>query len=149
MPSSKDSPFSALRRPVFGMEQKPKNRSMAIALAFAGTFVPGLHKFYLRQPGWGMVYLLSGFTPAGMISRTASFVEAVWYLTQEPAKFDQNFNTGILPRHSTPQSSPSVDAEQVSKVAEVLREIDRLRQEGLISEYEFEQKRRNLLDRIG
>lgn len=144
MPLSKDRLFSALRPPVFGMEQKPKNRSMAIALAFAGTFVPGLHKFYLRQPGWGMVYLLSGFTPAGMISRTASFVEALWYLIQEPEKFNQNFNPGILP-----QSSPSVDAEQVSKVAEALREIERLRQEGLISEYEFEQKRRNLLDRIG
>jgi Short C-terminal domain len=30
-----------------------------------------------------------------------------------------------------------------------VRELDRLREEGLISEYEFEQKRRKLLDRIG
>jgi len=30
-----------------------------------------------------------------------------------------------------------------------LRELDRLRQEGLISEAEFEQKRRQLLDQVG
>lgn len=116
---------------------------MAIALALAGTFLPGLHKFYLRQPGWGMVYLLSGFTPAGMIPRTASFVEAVWYLTQGRNMFDQNHNPGNLP------PTPPVDAAQVENVATALRELDRLRQDGLISEYEFEQKRRQLLDRIG
>jgi len=126
------------------MEQQPKSRSMAIALAFAGTFLPGLHKFYLRQPGWGMVYLLSGFTPAGLISRTASLVEAIWYLTQGRDTFDQNYNNGVLP-----PTTPPVDAAQVGKVAEALRELDRLRQDGLISEYEFEQKRRQLLDRIG
>lgn len=117
---------------------------MAIALAFAGTLMPGLHKFYLRQPGWGMVYLLSGFTPAGLISRTASLVEAIWYLTQGRDNFDQNYNNGVLASTVSP-----VDAEQVGKVAEALRELDRLRQDGLISEYEFEQKRRKLLDRIG
>ena len=144
MPLLRVNPSPAFQRPVFGMEQKSKSRSMAIALAFAGTLLPGLHKFYLRQPGWGMVYLLSGFTPAGLISRTASFVEAIWYLHQGRDTFDQNYNNGILP-----QSTAAVDTEQVGKVAEALREIDRLRQEGLISEYEFEQKRRNLLDRIG
>jgi hypothetical protein len=33
-------------------------------------------------------------------------------------------------------------------VANALRELDALREEGLISEYEFEQKRRQLIDRI-
>jgi hypothetical protein len=33
-------------------------------------------------------------------------------------------------------------------VGDALRELDRLRQEGLISEAEFEQKRRLLLDQI-
>jgi hypothetical protein len=37
---------------------------------------------------------------------------------------------------------------QVSAIADALRELDDLRQDGLISEYEFEQKRRQLLDRI-
>jgi hypothetical protein len=36
----------------------------------------------------------------------------------------------------------------VSAIAEALRQLDCLRQDGLISEYEFEQKRRKLLDRM-
>jgi hypothetical protein len=36
----------------------------------------------------------------------------------------------------------------VGAIADALRQLDSLRQEGLLSEYEFEQKRRQLLDRI-
>lgn len=127
------------------MDLQPKRRSVAIALAFAGSAIPGLHKFYLRQPGWGVLYLLSGLTPVGLISRTASMVEAIWYLSQPPEVFDQAFNEGApLPA----AAAAPVDAAQVGAVADALRELDRLRQDGLISEYEFEQKRRSLLDRI-
>jgi cytochrome c-type biogenesis protein CcmH/NrfG len=41
-----------------------------------------------------------------------------------------------------------VQPERVNAVGDALRELDRLRQEGLISEAEFEQKRRLLLDQI-
>jgi hypothetical protein len=37
---------------------------------------------------------------------------------------------------------------QVESVANALRELEALRQDGLISEYEFEQKRRQMLDQI-
>ena len=126
------------------MNIQPKRRSVAIALALAGGIFPGLHKFYLRQPGWGALYLLSGLTPVGLVSRTASMVEAIWYLSQPPEVFDQAFNEGA----PLPATAPPVDAAQVGAVADALRELDRLRQDGLISEYEFEQKRRSLLDRI-
>jgi hypothetical protein len=36
----------------------------------------------------------------------------------------------------------------VESVANALRELEALRQDGLISEYEFEQKRRQMLDQI-
>jgi len=36
----------------------------------------------------------------------------------------------------------------MAQLAEALRELDTLRQEGLISEYEFEQKRRYILEQI-
>jgi Short C-terminal domain len=39
--------------------------------------------------------------------------------------------------------------KQVLSVTDAVRELDQLRQDGLISEYEFEQKRRRLIDRIG
>lgn len=124
------------------MDAQPKRRSVAIALALAGGIMPGLHKFYLRQPGWGMLYLLSGFTPLGLVSRTASIVEGIWYLSKPVTSFDDTFNPDSL---ATP---PPIDTVQVGAVADAVRELDRLRQDGLISEYEFEQKRRSLLDRI-
>ena len=38
--------------------------------------------------------------------------------------------------------------ETLVTIADAMRHLDQLRQEGLITEYEFEQKRRQLLDRI-
>jgi TM2 domain-containing membrane protein YozV len=124
---------------------KAKNRKLAIILAFAGAVAPvsGLHKFYLGQHFWGILYLLLSWTP---IPRVASAIEGVWYLSQHPQEFDLNFNTGLSDA-STPEP-PSVNPEHIGAIADSLRQLDQLRQDGLISEYEFEQKRRQLLDRI-
>ncbi|MCU0566159.1 MAG: NINE protein [Oculatellaceae cyanobacterium Prado106] len=141
------------------MSSKPKDRKVAAVLAFAGAIpipilngtVSGLHKFYLGQPRWGMVYLLLGLTP---IPTVASLIEGAWYLFQDSEEFDQNFNRG-LPSSPSPtavaksMATSKVTAIQVGAIADALRELDRLRQEGLISEYEFEQKRRQLLDQVG
>ncbi|MEQ8964055.1 MAG: NINE protein, partial [Coleofasciculus sp. C2-GNP5-27] len=42
------------------MLSKPKSRKVASLLAFSGVVIPiaGLHKFYLGQPWWGVLYLL-------------------------------------------------------------------------------------------
>jgi TM2 domain-containing membrane protein YozV len=123
---------------------EPRKRTVAIALAVAGWLVPGLHKFYLKQYGWGVAYLLLWWT---MIPCVASLVEAVWYLSQDRDEFDRNFNRELSPARVT--VNVAVDPDRVSAVGEALRELDRLRQEGLISESEFEQKRRLMLDQIG
>lgn len=122
------------------MLSKPKGRRVAAILAFSGAVIPlsGLHKFYLGQPVWGILYLLLSWTP---IPHVASAIEGFWYLVQDGDEFDRNFN---LNSPVTVQSS--VDPSQVSAMAEALRQLEQLRQEGLISEYEFEQKRRKLLD---
>ncbi|NJR39600.1 MAG: NINE protein [Leptolyngbyaceae cyanobacterium CSU_1_4] len=142
------------------MLSKPKDRKVAAVLAFAGAIpipilngtVSGLHKFYLGQPRWGIVYLLLGLTP---IPTVASLIEGAWYLFQDGEEFEQNFNSSpiaaqagaglAVPRSPTP---PNRSPIQVETVAEALRQLEQLRQEGLVSEYEFEQKRRQLLDRI-
>jgi TM2 domain-containing membrane protein YozV len=132
---------------VKSMLVKAKNRKLAIVLAFAGTVAPvsGLHKFYLGQHFWGILYLLLSWTP---IPRVASAIEGVWYLSQHPQEFDLNFNTGLSNASTVSSTEPVVNPEQVGAIAESLRHLDQLRQDGLISEYEFEQKRRQLLDRI-
>ncbi|WP_373543703.1 NINE protein [Chamaesiphon sp.] len=116
-----------------------KNRQIAIVLAFASMTTPiaGFHKFYLGQPGWGIVYLLLSWTP---IPHIASAIEAVWYLTQDDTRFGNN-------SISAPQSSLPLPLHPINTVTQSIRELDKLRADGLISEYEFEQKRRQWLDR--
>lgn len=123
------------------MFSQPKNRTLAAMLALSGVLIPisGLHKFYLGQPGWGLLYLLLSWTP---IPKVASAIEAVWYLAQDGEQFDRSFNFGI-------RQQSSIVPQSVENIAEALRQLDSLRLEGLVSEYEFEQKRRQLLDRIG
>lgn len=136
------------------MLSPPKDRKIAALLALIGALplpLPhaGLHKFYLGQKWWGMLYLSLFFTP---IPTVASMIEAVWYLTQDPDEFDQNFNHGIaaevIASRSTSGASVQVAPVNVATMADAMRQLDRLRQDGLISEYEFEQKRRKLLDRM-
>jgi TM2 domain-containing membrane protein YozV len=119
----------------------PKNRQVAIILAFAGIVIPaaGFHKFYLGQPFWGIVYLLLSWTP---IPHIASAIDAVWYLTQSSNYFESNFNS--LDRIT----KQSLDTAPMTSIADSIRELDKLREDGLISEYEFEQKRRQWLDRV-
>lgn len=120
----------------------PKRRAIAVALALAGVAAPiaGFHKFYLGQTRWGWLYLLLSWTP---MPRIACAIEALWYLAQDQQEFDRNFN-GLLAAPATAVVAP----EQVSAIATALRELDRLRQEGLISEAEFEQKRTALVDQL-
>lgn len=119
-----------------------KNRNIAAILAFTGTVAPisGLHKFYLGQPLWGLVYLVLSWTP---IPKVACAIEAVWLLSQAEADFERHYNLGL-----PAVKSSWVQPNQVGAVADALRQLDNLRADGLISEYEFEQKRRQLLDKI-
>lgn len=122
------------------MLSQPKRRIVAVVLAIASAVSPvsGLHKFYLGQPIWGIVYLLLSWTP---IPKIASVIEAAWYFLQNNSEFDQRFNALASSIHSA-GASP---ANTMNAVAEALRQLESLRQEGLISEYEFEQKRRQLI----
>lgn len=137
---------------VSSASQASKHRHIAIALAFAGVFTPGLHKIYLGQYVWAALYLLLFWTG---LPQMASGIEGIWYCLQSDAAFAERHPT-IFPLASILNSLTSgrssmepVDAGQVSAIAQSLRELDGLRQDGLISEYEFEQKRRGLLDRLG
>jgi TM2 domain-containing membrane protein YozV len=126
---------------------QPKNRKVAVCLALAGTLttpvpIVGIHKFYLRQYVWGVLYLLLAATP---IPHVACAIEAVWYLAQDKEEWEMRFNDGDAP---SPKVKPPVNTQQVTVMVDSLRQLDQLRQEGLISEYEFEQKRRQLLDSV-
>ncbi|MGC1309880.1 MAG: SHOCT domain-containing protein [Phormidesmis sp.] len=134
------------------------NRSVAIALAFTSALptplpLTWLHKFYLGQYLWGIVYLVLAPT---LLPQVACCLEGIWYLTQSDDSFSVRF-----PKAGTLLSSENVSgtslgspdglseaAHITSEVAIALRDLDKLRQDGLITEYEFEQKRRKLLEQI-
>ena len=116
---------------------QPKNKTFAIILAGLGAVsslpLAGMHKFYLGQPLWGVIYLIIGWqNPMG---RIACAIDIILYLTQN------DINNGLFAK----SNSNLISAQQVNEVAKAIRELEKLREEGLISEYEFEQKRRQLL----
>ena len=123
------------------MSDRSKSRKIAAVLALTGTISPiaGWHKFYLGQPIWGVVYLLLSWTP---IPRAASAIEGVWYLLQNEVEFDENFN------QNGQNYLSKVESSNVKSISEAMRQLDSLREDGLISEYEFELKRRQMLDKI-
>lgn len=146
-----------------------RSRKVAIALAFAGMLpiplpVAWIHKFYLGQYLWGIIYLI--LSPTGL-PKVACGLEGLWYASQSDEDFSKRFpvasealsTAALLAQHSSSQmqtiqevlnmKSPQYGASHTSQnPAKTLRELDQLRQEGLITEYEFEQKRRMLLDQI-
>ncbi|MEM7554820.1 MAG: NINE protein [Cyanobacteria bacterium P01_A01_bin.84] len=125
------------------MFNQRKSRSVAAILAFAGTLtISGLHKFYLGQWWWGITYVLLSWTP---IPKVASAIELMWFLAQDEDTFDNNFNFG---KSGGKKLNSTQTSNQVEAMADALRKLDSLREDGLISEYEFEQKRRQLLDEV-
>jgi TM2 domain-containing membrane protein YozV len=112
-----------------------QQRHVAIVLAFASVVLPvsGLHKFYLGQHRWGLVYLLLSWTP---IPHVAAAIEAVWYLTQPDGFPQMSSAVGVAAPLLVPQLTDGI------------RQLEQLRVDGLITEYEFEQKRRQFLDRM-
>ncbi|MEA5471128.1 TM2 domain-containing protein, partial [Spirulina sp. 06S082] len=106
--------------------QKPRNQKIAVILALAGTIAPivGLHKFYLRQPLWGIFYLILFATP---IPHIASAIEAIWYLFLEQEEFDRRFNDGIMAIASqAPSSNDSLEPQKVKAMSEALRQLEGL-----------------------
>ncbi|MEB3209985.1 MAG: helix-hairpin-helix domain-containing protein [Leptolyngbyaceae bacterium] len=90
-----------------------KRRSVAIALAFSGAFLPGLHKFYLGQRGWGVAYLLLGFTH---IPQVASIIEGLWYGILAQDEFDHNFNPPLMTQENPQGANNSVSPSAASTV---------------------------------
>jgi TM2 domain-containing membrane protein YozV len=128
--------------------QEPKNRKIAIVIALLGTIFPiaGLHKFYLGQYLWGIIYILLRFSPWGhfdVLLQSACAFEAVWYLIQSPQDFNLRFNLGV---GLEKLNQVSIAIQQIAELEQALQTLEKLRQDGLISELEFEQKRRKLVD---
>jgi TM2 domain-containing membrane protein YozV len=118
---------------------RPKSRKISIVLALLGALTPiaGLHKFYLGQYIWGVIYILFW---SNDIVRIACAIDAVIYLMLGFERFGQFFN------NDSDNDRSKVNPQQIGAIADALHQLEGLRADGLISEYEFEQKRRQLIE---
>ncbi len=68
-----------------------KSEKSKIAAALLALFLGGLgiHKFYLGQGGWGILYLIFFWTFIPMI---VAFFEAIILLVMSEDRFDEKFN---------------------------------------------------------
>ncbi|WP_202925288.1 SHOCT domain-containing protein [Myxacorys almedinensis] len=113
-----------------------------------GFHLVGLHKLYLGQRWWCLIYVAFALT-GSKVAWIAGIFDAIFYLVQNPDEFDANFNNGVMPEAATSVGIFATSPTSVNRISETLRDLDQLREDGLISEYEFEQKRRKLLEKIG
>ncbi len=143
---------------MFLAEEKSQKLAVMLAMVSAITPLSGLHKFYLGQPWWGLTYLLLSviltppMTEMGILSffglaQVASLLEGIWYFMQSEDRFQQRFNPqGASYFRSDGQKNFSPNL--VEETANAIQRLDQLREEGLLSEYEFEKQRRQLVNRI-
>ena len=70
------------------INKKMKNRGITIILAFIlGSL--GIHRFYLGQIGYGLIYLLLSFTG---ISTILSIIDFVLFLIMSEQEFNRKYN---------------------------------------------------------
>ncbi len=79
------------------MKMKNKTTAGIFALVFGGL---GVHRFYLGQPGRGLLYLLFVWT---FIPTIIAMIDGIVFLTQDEDKFDRKYNPELWTRR---QSQP-------------------------------------------
>lgn len=69
-----------------------KNRTVAILLSlFLGGI--GAHRFYLEQPGIGIIYFLFCWT---FIPAIIAFIEMILFLCMSDEQFNIKYNKGVV-----------------------------------------------------
>ena len=74
------------------MKMKNKTTAGIFALVFGGL---GVHRFYLGQPGKGLLYLLFVWT---FIPTIIAMIDGIIFLTQDEDKFDRKYNPEMWTR---------------------------------------------------
>lgn len=109
-----------------------KDKTAAALLAFFLGGI-GVHRFYLNQVGLGFLYLLFSWT---FIPLIAAFIDFIVFLAMDKRTFDYKYNKEPLVQQHTYYKSSSSDE---------IEKLYNLKMKGIISQEEFNKKKRELL----
>lgn len=127
---------------------RSKSTAAVLALLLGGL---GVHRFYLGQNLWGIIYLLFSWT---FIPAIVAFFEFFVLLFMSEDSFNQKYNfTAMMNRAAAMQVAQSVvvnvpggasGGAQIS-VADQLAKLNELRVSGALTEEEFTAQKQKLL----
>lgn len=117
-----------------------KSKTTAILLAF---FLGGLgiHRFYLGQNGRGLLYLLFSWTGIPFI---ISIIDAIMLLIMSEESFTKKYNRFVYEAMMNNKASRNKTQSKPS-TAEELERLHDLKERNIITEEEFERKKKELL----
>ena len=112
---------------------KDKTTAGLLAL-FLGGF--GIHRFYLKQTGLGILYLVFCWT---YIPAIMGAIDGIIFFTMNENKFNEKYNRqqGVLGYHQSKRESNSIQAN--------IKELELLRDRGVISEEDFQRQIREFM----
>lgn len=129
-----------------------KNRTTAAILAICLGGL-GIHRFYLNQPLLGVLYLLFCWT---FIPLFVSIIDFIWLLVMDDDTFDDKFNYDSSSTYTYTPSPPIAQNQNVTinngaqsvdtiRISEEIEKFHELKEKGIITEEEFELKKKSLL----
>jgi TM2 domain-containing membrane protein YozV len=123
-------------------EKQMKNKGTAAVLAFLLGGL-GVHRFYLGQGGLGIAYLLFCWT---LIPLIISLFDFLGLLAMSEEAFNKKYNSGPISQPGRVQRDErEVNMDLRLKSLETLEKLGEMRDKDLITEEEFQDKKRQLL----
>ncbi|OJJ22549.1 hypothetical protein BKI52_07660 [marine bacterium AO1-C] len=121
-----------------------KSKTTAALLAFfLGIF--GAHRFYLAQNSMGIGYLLGTITIFGaIVTRIISFVDFIGFLVMSDDDFNRRYNPHLVAYHG---HTPINGMQNTVYVADEIKKLDQLFQDGVITFEEFERRKQMIMNR--
>ncbi|QDG51131.1 NINE protein [Persicimonas caeni] len=125
-----------------------KSKITAAVLAFFLGWL-GAHKFYLNQPGMGVLYILFMWTG---IPWLIAIVEGILYLTMDDFAFQAKYGDRNLQEPPPQQIAqnvtftlPESHASPSASISEELTKLHDLHTAGLLTDDEFQSQKQRLL----
>lgn len=119
---------------------KSKTTAAILALFLGGL---GIHRFYLDQPGRGVLCLFFCWT---FIPAVIGFIDFLWLLTMHENSFNLKFNTTY---HSMPANHANIivnnSNQSTTSTSDEIKKLFDLKEKGIITQQEFESKKKTLL----